>query len=69
MDRYFRVEGKLVFPYSYTVPAEDEDDACEEAKTQAQMDFDFDEAKVEEEEVDYLGTFHSAMEAKQYGGR
>lgn len=69
MDRYFRVEGKLVFPYSYTVPAEDEENACEDAKEQAMMDFDFDNTKVEDEEVDYLGNFHSAREARQYEGR
>jgi len=69
MGRYFRVEGKLVFPYSYTVPAEDEDDACEEAKMQARMDFDPSVAEVEGEEVDCLGTFHSAREARQYEGR
>lgn len=69
MDRYFRVEGKLVFPYSYTIPAEDEDDACKEAKMQARMDFDPFDAEVEGEEVDCLGTFHSDREAVTYGGR
>lgn len=69
MDRYFRVEGKLVFHYSCVIPAKNENNACFMAAEHAKGWFNMDDAEIEGEEVDYLGDFGSLEEAKQYGGR
>ena len=69
MDRYFSVEGKLVFHYSYVIPAKNENDACFMAAEHAKGWFNMDDAEIEGEEVDYIGDFGSLEEAKQYDER
>ena len=69
MERYFRVNGKLVFPYSCVIPAKNENNAGFMAAEHAKGWFSMDDAEIEGEEVDYLGDFGSLEEAKQYGGR
>ena len=69
MERYFRVEGKLVLPYSFVIPAKNENNARFMAAEHAKGWFNIDDAEIEGEEVDYLGDFGSLEEAKQYGGR